>query len=159
AAYHVVPGTTGPVIAIVDAFGYPNAEQDLAVYRSTYGLPPCTTANGCFKKVNQTGGTRYPKTDLGWALGQAPDLEQVSASCPGCKILLVEAGTNSWRNIAAAVSQAASGGPFGISPRAISNSYGGAEAGTTPYNITYCNYPSIAITVSSGDNGYAAGPQ
>jgi subtilase family serine protease len=159
AAYHVVPGTTGPLIAIVDAFGYPNAEQDLAVYRSTYGLPPCTTANGCFKKVNQTGGTKYPKTDIGWALEQALDLDMVSAICPGCKILLVEASTNSFRNIVAAVNQAASGGPFGRSPRAISNSYGAGEAGTTPYNITYCNYPSIAITVSSGDNGYAAGPQ
>jgi hypothetical protein len=53
AAYHVVPGATGPLIAIIDAFDYPNAEQDLAVYRSTFGLPPCTTANGCFKKVNQ----------------------------------------------------------------------------------------------------------
>ena len=47
-------------MAIVDAFDDPNAESDLAVYRSQYGLSACTTANGCFKKVNQTGGTDLP---------------------------------------------------------------------------------------------------
>src|SRR5215471_693282 len=46
----VNPGAT---IAIVDAFGYPNAESDLAKYRSNFGLPPCTIANGCLKIVNQ----------------------------------------------------------------------------------------------------------
>ena len=44
-------------VAIVDAFDNPNAEADLAVYRQQYGLPACTTANGCFKKVDQRGGT------------------------------------------------------------------------------------------------------
>src|SRR5262249_7359046 len=41
-------------IAIVDAYDNPSAESDLATYRSTFGLPPCTTANGCFQKVNQS---------------------------------------------------------------------------------------------------------
>src|SRR5215468_8601812 len=48
---------SGAIVAIVDAFNYPNAESDLASYRSQYGLPPCTKANGCFKVVNQNGAT------------------------------------------------------------------------------------------------------
>src|SRR5258708_320140 len=45
----------GRTVAIVDAYDAPNAESDLAVYRSRWGLPPCTTANGCFRKANQRG--------------------------------------------------------------------------------------------------------
>src|SRR5690242_19622675 len=49
--------STVKTIAIVDAFNDPNIASDLATYSTQYGLPACTTANGCFKKVNQTGGT------------------------------------------------------------------------------------------------------
>ena len=100
-------GTT--TIAIVDAYGYANAESDLAVYRSQYGLPACTTANGCFKKVNQSGQqSNYPRENTGWAQESALDLDMASAMCPGCKLILVEASSNSFANLAAAVNTAAS---------------------------------------------------
>ena len=55
----------------------------MATYRSTYGLPACTTANGCFKKVNQNGVQgSYPTNDQGWALETQLDLEMVSADLP-----------------------------------------------------------------------------
>ncbi len=74
AAYAIPAGSGAPVIAIVDAYGYAKAESDLAVYRSQYGLPSCTTANGCFKKVSQTGGTNYPRDNdrLGAGAGTRP---------------------------------------------------------------------------------------
>ena len=78
-------GSSATTIAIVDAFGYPNAEADLATYRSTFGLPPCTTANGCFRKVDQRGGTSFPRLDVGWAQETALDLDMASAICPACK--------------------------------------------------------------------------
>ena len=82
----------GKTVAIVDAYDDPNAEADLGVYRSQFGLPACTTANGCFKKVNQTGSTTpLPRTDGGWAQEISLDLDMVSAACPSCHILLVEA--------------------------------------------------------------------
>ena len=85
-------GSSNTVIAIVDAFGYPNAESDLATYRSQFGLRACTTANGCFRKVNQRGVQgNYPTTNVGWDQETALDLDMVSAMCPGCSILLVEA--------------------------------------------------------------------
>src|SRR3954471_8446996 len=94
-AYHL-NGTSGAgrTVAIVDAYDNPKAESDLATYRSAYGLPACTTANGCFKKVNQSGATSpLPAADYGWAEEIALDLDMASAICPDCHILLVEAST------------------------------------------------------------------
>jgi subtilase family serine protease len=144
-AYNLTTDSTATV-AIVDAYNDPNAESDLGVYRSQYGLPACTTANGCFKKVNQTGGTSYPRNNGGWAQEESLDLDMVSAICPGCHILFVEASSNSNANLAAAVNYAAS--VPGVV--AISNSYGGSDtAETSSYN-----HPGIAITASTGDSGY-----
>ncbi|MET8956427.1 peptidase S8, partial [Streptomyces sp. NPDC004533] len=79
---------SGRTVAIVDAMNDPNAESDLATYRSAYGLPSCTTANGCFRKVNQNGqASPLPSADYGWAEEISLDLDMVSATCPGCHIL------------------------------------------------------------------------
>jgi subtilase family serine protease len=150
-AYNVPASTATDTVAIVDAYGYPNAESDLATYRAQYGLPACTTANGCFKKVNQTGGTSYPRTNTGWDQEQALDLDMVSAMCPSCHILLVEATTSSYVNLGTAENQAA--GTVGV--HVISNSYGGSESGTQTYDNYYI-HSGIAITVSTGDSGYGA---
>ena len=81
-AYALPSGGSGQTVAIVDAQDDPNAEADLATYRSQYGLPACTTANGCFKKVDENGGTSYPTADSGWAGEISLDLDMVSAVCP-----------------------------------------------------------------------------
>ena len=138
-------GGKGQTVAIVDAYDDPTAESDLGVYRSQFGIPACTTSNGCFRKVNQTGGTKLPKANAGWATEISLDLDMVSAACPGCHILLVEASSASFSNLGAAVNHAATQGVA-----AISNSYGGSDsAGTSAYD-----HPGIAITASTGDGGY-----
>jgi subtilase family serine protease len=143
---------TGQTIAIVDAYDAPSAESDLAVYRSQFGLSPCTTANGCFRKVNQNGGTSYPKRNAGWAQETSLDLDMASAICPKCKILLVEATNNSLVNLGTAVNRAALMGA-----NTISNSYGSLEfSSEATYEQSYYNHPGAAITVSSGDSGYGA---
>ena len=96
----------GQTVAVVDAYDDPNAEADLAVYRAQYGLPACTTANGCFTKVDQRGGTDYPVPDSGWATEISLDLDMVSAICPRCSILLVEANNNALNNLGIAVNYA-----------------------------------------------------
>lgn len=152
AAYNL-PSTTagsGFTVAIVDAYNDPNAESDLGTYRSQYGMSPCTTANGCFRKVNQTGGTSYPSSDAGWSQEISLDLDMVSAICPNCHILLVEASSSSMTDLGTAVNEAAA-----LGANAISNSYGGSESSSdTSYDSSYFNHPGIAITVSSGDSGY-----
>jgi len=137
---------SGQTIAIVDAYDDPTAEADLGVYRSQFGLSACTTANGCFKKVNQTGGTSYPRKNGGWAQEISLDLDMVSAICPNCHILLVEASSTSFANLGAAVNYAAA------HANAVSNSYGGSD--TADSAAPYYNHPGVAITASSGDGGY-----
>jgi subtilase family serine protease len=143
-------GGTGQTIAIVDAYDDPTAESDLGVYRSQFGLGACTTANGCFTKVNQSGGTAYPRRNGSWAQEISLDVDMASAICPNCKILLVEASSNSFANLGAAEDYAARHATV------ISNSYGGSEfssEGSSTYDGHY-NHPGVAITVSSGDSGY-----
>lgn len=142
---------SGQTVAIVDAYDDPNAEADLGVYRSQFGLPPCTTANGCFRKVNQSGVQgNYPRANGGWAEEISLDLDMVSAICPNCHITLVEASSSSLTNLGTAVNEAAK-----LGANEISNSYGGSESSSDPsYDASYFNHPGIAITVSSGDSGY-----
>ena len=151
-AYNL-PSTTagsGQTVAIVDAYNDPYAESDLGVYRSHFGLPACTTANGCFKKVNQSGGTRYPTSNASWSEEISLDLDMVSAVCPNCHILLVEASSASYANLGTAVNEAAR-----LGASVISNSYGGGESSSdASYDSAYYNHPGIVITASSGDSGY-----
>jgi subtilase family serine protease len=150
-AYNIDPnnGSSTTVIAIVDAYGYSNAERDLGIYRSTMGLPPCTTANKCFAKYNQNGQAgNYPWQNNGWAQETALDLDMASAMCPKCSIILVEANSPTYGNLATAENTAAAKGAH-----VISNSYGGSETGSASYEPAY-NHPGVAITVSTGDSGY-----
>lgn len=142
---------TGETIAIVDAYDDPNAEADLATYRSHYGLSACTTDNGCFSKVSQTGSTTsLPNADSGWAGEISLDLDAASAICPNCSILLVEAKSSSMANLGTAVNEAVK-----LGAKFVSNSYGGSESSSdTSYDSSYFNHPGVAITVSSGDDAY-----
>ncbi|MBV8363261.1 MAG: S53 family peptidase [Candidatus Eremiobacteraeota bacterium] len=142
----------GHTVALVDAYDDPNAESDLATYRSEFGLPACTTANGCFRKVNQSGQqANYPSPNSGWAAEESLDVDMASAVCPNCHILLVEADSNSFADLAASEDTAAS-----LGATEISNSYGGGEFSTETTQDTHFNHPGIAITASTGDSGYGA---
>jgi hypothetical protein len=151
-AYNV-PTTlgAGKTVAIVDAYDDPNAASDLSTYRSNFGLPACTTANGCFKKVNQNGATSpLPAANAGWSSEIMLDLEMVSAICPNCHILLVEASSPTTANLGAAVNTAVAQGAV-----AVSNSYGGSESSSeSSFDNSYYKHPGVAIVASSGDSGY-----
>jgi N-acetylneuraminic acid mutarotase len=143
-------GGVGQTIAIVNAFDNPNAEADLAVYRAQYGLPPCTTANGCFRKVNQAGQpSPLPVPNAGWALETALDLDMASAICPNCNILLVEATSNLGSDLFPAVATAASMGA-----KFISLSWGGSEFSGQTGAESFFNHPGVAITAAAGNFGF-----
>ncbi|MDF2258548.1 hypothetical protein P2L57_23330 [Streptomyces ferralitis] len=151
-AYNLPSSTagSGQTVAIVDAQDDPNAESDLATYRSQYGLPACTTGGGCFRKVDQAGGTNYPAGNSGWAGEISLDLDMVSAACPQCRIVLVEANSASLSDLGTAVNEAVS-----LGAKYVSNSYGGAEdPSEASADSQYFNHPGVAITVSAGDSGY-----
>ena len=142
---------SGRTVAIVDAFNDPKAASDLATFRKAYGLPACTTANGCFKQVNQNGATSpLPSGDYGWAEEESLDVDAVSSACPTCHILLVEASSAS----TSALSKAENSAAKAAGVAAISNSYGGSEASSETTTDSSYNHPGLAITVSSGDDGF-----
>jgi len=150
-AYKLPSSTAGSglTVAVVDAYDLPTAEADLAAYRTQYGLPACTAASGCFRKVDQRGGAAYPAADSGWGLEIALDLDMVSAACPKCHILLVEADDNTNTSLGAAVNKAVA-----LGANAVSNSYGHAEVSSDTQLNLYYNHPGVVITASSGDAGY-----
>ncbi|MEV0839457.1 carboxypeptidase regulatory-like domain-containing protein [Actinocatenispora sera] len=151
-AYSLPGGSAGDgaTVAIVDAYDDPTAESDLAIYRQQYGLPPCTTANGCFRKVDQRGGTDYPAANGDWSGEISLDVDMVSAVCPNCHILLVEGDAPNLDSLSAAVDQAVAMGA-----RYVSNSYGSDGEGVDDpaYNAHY-DHPGVVITASTGDTGY-----
>jgi Ricin-type beta-trefoil lectin domain/IPT/TIG domain len=144
---------SGATVALVDAYDDPNAESDLAVYRSQYGLPACTTANGCFKKVNENGDasplppTEPPGDD--WATEESLDMDMVSAACPLCHIDLVEANSDSFDDLGTAVDAAVT-----LGAQYVSNSYGGSDFSGEASLDVYYNHPGVAVTASAGDDGY-----
>lgn len=152
-AYNLTTATTagvGRTIAIVDAYDDPTAESDMNAYRAKFGIAGCTTANGCFRKLDQNGGASYPRGDAGWGQEISLDLDMASAICPNCHVMLIEAKTSSMANLGTAVNTAAR-----LGANVISNSYGGSEyPSETSADTTYFNHPGIALTVSSGDSGY-----
>jgi subtilase family serine protease len=146
---------TSQTIAIVDAYDDPGIAADLNAYSSQFRLPLCNSSNPCFQKVNQSGSAAgpFPKPDAGWSLEIALDVEVAHAICSNCKIILVEASSSSLANLSAAVQTAAK-----LGANEISNSYGGSEF-SSELGPTYAapyNQPGIAVTVSSGDNGYGS---
>ncbi|HEU5269858.1 MAG TPA: hypothetical protein VFU36_08030, partial [Jatrophihabitans sp.] len=138
----------GQTVAVVDAYDDPTAATDLAAYRSQYGLPACGT--GCFSKVNQSGASGpLPAGNSGWAGEISLDLDMVSAVCPQCNILLVEANSSYLSDLGTAVDTAVR-----LGARFVSNSYGGSEYAGVGSNDVHYNHPGVAITASTGDNGY-----
>ncbi|UWE07749.1 S53 family peptidase [Actinacidiphila bryophytorum] len=150
AAYHLpAEGGTGQTIAVVEAGDDPQAEADLAVYRTTFGLPPCTTANGCFRKANQRGDAAPLPPDLGWGVEAALDLDAASALCPSCHLLLVEADQAAGDTLAASVDTAAA-----LGATEISNSYAASESNQNAAFAAHYTHPGVAVVASSGDAGY-----
>jgi subtilase family serine protease len=137
-------------IAIVDAYDDPTAESDLGTFSSKYGLPACTTANGCFQKVDQRGGKLYPRRDSGWALEISLDVQWAHAIAPGAKVLLVEAASNSFTNLMAAEDYAKAHAQY------VSNSWGGSEfSGEAAYDRHFAQ-SGVSFFVSAGDAGLPA---
>jgi hypothetical protein len=144
---------SGQTVAIVDAYDDPNAEADMNTYRAYFGIPACSAESGCFTKVNEQGKTSYPKAEKEWAGEMSLDLDMVSAVCPNCHILLVEANSIEPKDLGIAEDQAAA-----LGATEISDSYGKEEesegqAAETIQN-KYYEHPGIPITAAAGDYGY-----
>ena len=154
-AYNLPSATagSGQIVAIVDAFDNPNEENDLAVYRSTYGLPPCGSSDSCFQKVNEQGQAYdYPPPDQSWGLEESLDVDMVSAACPKCRIVLVEANSSLIADMGKSVDTAVSV----MHANVVSNSYIHYNVRGTKGRQFYV-HPGRIITAAAGDEGYKVG--
>lgn len=136
---------SGQTIAIVDAYNDPNIQKDLKTFDSEWSLPA-----GNVTVVNQTGGSKLPKSNSGWSLEISLDVEWAHAMAPGAKILLVEASTSSLSDLLTAVSYA------GQHASVVSMSWGSGEFSSETAYDSYFNKPGVTFVASSGDNGAPA---
>src|SRR6267378_3102274 len=141
------------VIAIVDAFDYPTAENDLNVFSAQFGLPACTTANGCFKKVFASGS--QPSVNCGWSQEAALDIEWAHAMSPNAKIVLVEAASNSFVDLFSAVNVATNQVLANGGRGEVSMSWGGSEFSTEASNDSHFQHDGVVYFAASGDAGGA----
>ncbi|MFI9718813.1 S8 family serine peptidase [Streptomyces sp. NPDC052396] len=149
-AYGLQGHHRGRTVAIVIAYHHPRLAADLAVYRSQFHLPPCRPSSGCLRVIDQRGGTTHPRSDAGWASEEAMDVEAVSAACPGCRILVVEADSDRTADMLAGVDRAVRQGA-----RVVSGSWATPEnQEVLRYNGHFRGHRGIAFTFSSGDEGY-----
>ncbi len=129
----------GQIVAVVDAYDNPDAATDFAAYRSGMGLPA-----GTLDKYNQEGSqSNYPAGSPGWGVEIDLDIEMASASCPLCKVYLVEANSNSWSDIEAAETEAVK-----LGATIVSNSYSGSGA-----SCSYYDTKGVEYLASAGDDG------
>ncbi|HYZ17248.1 MAG TPA: S8 family serine peptidase [Candidatus Acidoferrum sp.] len=141
---------SGQTVGIVVAYDDPSLESDLAVYRSTFGLPPCTSANGCFKKVMPGLLGTLLGGNQGWGQEASLDVDVVSAVCPNCKIVVVEAASATGPALLAAAKTAVANGAT-----VVSNSYSIAEfSGETSADAGYAI--GVPFVFGAGDAGFGA---
>lgn len=152
-------------IAIVDAYDYPTAFNDLTVFSKQFGLnelPACTsaptaTSAACFWKVYASTGGRYqttkpPRSNCGWAQEASLDIEWAHAMAPFANIVLVEAASNGNSDLWNAV-QAATAIVTATGKGEVSMSWGGSEfSGESSYD-QYLQGKNIVYFASSGDTG------
>src|SRR5258708_15122322 len=140
---------SGTTIAIVDAYNDPTAANDFDVFAKQFGLPTLAGGCTCFTKVDQTGGTNYPRANSSWAVEISLDIEWAHAVAPQAHILLVEAASNSFANLLTAEDYATA------HAQVVSNSWGGAEFSSEASSDGHFNKP-VAITFSAADSGTPA---
>jgi hypothetical protein len=153
-AYAFPSTARGSVVAIVDAYDDPSAESDLAVYRSAFGMSPCTHLSGCFTKLNEQGQAGpYPAPSSSWSEEISLDLEMVSAVCPNCTVVLIEANSALIDDLGASVDTAVR-----LGAKVVSNSYYATEWSSEQGEDIHYAHPGVAMTVASGDIGETSYP-
>jgi subtilase family serine protease len=155
---------SGQTIVIVDAFGSPTIQNDLAVFDNTFGLP----APPSFQIICGTGGCptlapgNIPHDEVGWTIETSLDVEWAHAIAPGANIVLDVASTSSGSSINVAEATAIQQFPGSI----MSQSFGVPEYLITADNNQVmqadANYQAatnarITVLASAGDSGATNG--
>ncbi|OLC35192.1 MAG: hypothetical protein AUH84_03675, partial [Thaumarchaeota archaeon 13_1_40CM_4_38_7] len=147
----------GQVIGIVDWYYDANIESDLGTFSQYYGLPSCTTSNGCLNILVEDGTPTNPNvpdnipTDIEISL----DVEWVHAIAPGASILLVNAASNNIYDLLGGNGFLGAVNVASQSPgvHQVSMSFGGTEfSGETSFDSTF-QVSGVSFFAASGDSG------
>ena len=145
-AVYNLSGSGSGTVAIVDAYHYPTALNDLNKFSAQYGLPTCSSST-CFEQHEMAPRI---KTNGGWSLEAALDTQWAHAIAPGAKILLVEARSASGSDLLSAVNYARNRADV----VAVSMSWGSGEfSGEASYDGYFTSNHGVAFFASSGDSG------
>jgi hypothetical protein len=149
-AYGLGADSDPSTVAVVVAFDYPHAESDMNRYRAQFGLPACTSASGCFTKINQKGEQgNYPEQDYGWGVEASLDLQMISTACPTCHIVLTEANIPTDHSLGKAEQAAVDAGAT-----VTNHSFGRIELTGTDTQAALYDHPGVTAVASTGDFGY-----
>ena len=135
----------GQTVAVVDFYNDVTAAPDLDKYRSKFNISPC---NGCLKIVNEQGAASplpaVPPSGTNYDLETSLDVQMISAICPNCNILLVEANAPTAGDEIAAVNTAEQADAV-----SLSWAWDGEPFTQSPFNA----HPNSVIVAASGDWG------
>ena len=149
-AYDLTGPSADTTVAVIVAYDYPSAEADMNAYRQQFGLPACTSASGCFTKLNQKGQQGpYPQQDYGWGVEASLDLQMISTACPTCHIVLVEARQPTDGALGKAEAAAVAAGAT-----VTNHSFGRIELTGTDTQAALYDHPGVTAVASTGDFGY-----
>jgi subtilase family serine protease len=135
---------SGETVAIVDAYGSPTIQSDLATFDTQFGL---ASANLTIAYPNG----QPSRTNGGWALETALDVEWVHAVAPSAKIMLVVAKSASTSDLVSAIDYATANGA-----QVVSNSWGGSEFSSEQSYDSHFQHTGVVYTASAGDSGAGA---
>lgn len=147
------PAAATQTIAVVAYYDDPTIKKDLNTFDQVFGLPECSTRNGCFEELNEQGKRRpLPEANGEAAREQSLDVEMAHAICQNCHILLVVASSPKLSDLEAAEDTAAA-----AHATEISNSWAmvgeGQPAEPTEDSPAF-DHPGVVITAAAGDWGY-----
>ncbi|WP_316745584.1 hypothetical protein [Streptomyces sp. MK7] len=144
---------TGQTIAIVDAYHYPTAKDDLNHFAAHFNLPPTcdsvSTGTDCFDFQQVYADGTQPEVDTGWNEEAALDIEWAHSAAPHAKIVLVEAKDPTMAALSLAEDAAAA-----LHPAAVSNSWGAGEFSEEAFYDGHCKLTDSVCVQSTGDFGY-----
>jgi subtilase family serine protease len=159
-AYNVPPtyDGTGQTIIIVEAYGDPNIEDDLAAFDARFNLPAPPSLTVYDGSATQTSGPHAPAAWLGET---ALDVEWAHAIAPKANLVLIEASSASGNAVGAAMRQIVPSYPgaivsmsFGIQESAISGS--GNNTHLRQMHKDFELFVSLGDTIVASDGDFGA---
>ena len=147
---------SGQTIAIVDAYSDANITSDLAVFDKEFSLSAPTS----FKQVSVTGSTsKLPAANADWDGEISLDVEWAHAIAPKANIVLVDATSDSIKNLMAAVKYASSISTVSVVSMSWGTSEFTGESAYDSYFTTPAGHIGITYVAASGDEGAAGGAE